>query len=283
MKYAAESLPFHDVGVEAMLCAIKELGLEYVNLWASAAPLAQHVNPIEDSPELVRSCLDWFGLRPCGITMYGKSEAELRAGIEFAGRLGAGRIIFDCESPFDIFVGSLLPNLLGVADRWGVDICVENHLTVPFTEDFERGGHEDERWSAGVDSFAQIKRLFSEIHHSRLKLCLAPSHLWVMEESISAVVDYLMERGKLGYYYIWDISGSYVRGSDGLNFGPGEEQLPRPGGTLDHVNMLRYLDHRGYDGFCSIKCHGTGGWEVGRVQAELSKALGHLRVGGIPI
>jgi len=283
MKYAAESLPFHDVGLETALGAIKGLGFNYVNLWSSEPPLAHHVDVGGDSPESVGKCLEWFGLRPCGLTMYGKSEAELRAGIEFAGRLGAGRLIFDCEAPFKVFVGSLLPGLLEVADRWGVDICVENHLTVPFTPDFERGGHEEERWEEGVDSFSQIKRLCSELPHPRLKVCLAPSHLWVMDESICAVADYLIERGKLGYYYIWDVSGSYVRGRDGLNFGPGEEQLPRPGGSLDHGNILGYLNQRRYDGFCSLKCHGTAGWSLSKVQLELQKALEHLRACGVPI
>ena len=61
-------------------------------------------------------------------------------------------------------------------------------------------------------------------------------------------ITFLAERKRLFYYYIWDIDLAYRHGVDGLNFGPGEKQLPRPDGRLDHAVLLGALKHVGYDG-----------------------------------
>ena len=151
-------------------------------------------------------------------------------------------------------------------------IAVENHITVPFTEDMDQGGHEEERWTEGVDTLAQIKRFSTDLDTPCIGVCVAPAHLWVMNETISEVITYLAERKKLFHYYVWDISRSYRRGVDGLNFGPGEEQLPRPDGTLDHRVLLQTLANVGYEGVASLKCHGTAGWPLEKVTAELGAA-----------
>ena len=163
-----------------------------------------------------------------------------------------------------------LPPLLNVCERTGVRIAVENHLTVPFTADFESGGHEAERWDEGVDSLAQIKRLITDIDSPYLGVCVAPPHLWVMQETISEVVSFLMERKKLFFYYLWDIDHAYERGKDGLDFGPGEQQLPRPDGTLDFKVLLANLAAVGYEGVASMKCHGTHGWPLEYVTGQLA-------------
>ena len=36
-------------------------------------------------------------------------------------------------------------------------------------------------------------------------MCVAPAHLWVVNETISEVITYLAERKKLFHYYVWDI------------------------------------------------------------------------------
>ena len=69
----------------------------------------------------------------------------------------------------------------------------------------------------------------------------------------------------------------YRRGVDGLNFGPGEERLPRPDGTLDHGVLLRTLANVGYQGVASLKCHGTAGWPIEKVTAELGGAAAYVR------
>lgn len=276
MKYAVESLPFHDFPLEVMAAEVARLGFRWVNLWASAPPLASHVDVIKDDPWEVAQRLERSGLRASGVTMYGKSQEEIKQGIIFASQVGAKSVIFDCEASYNDFVTEFLPPLLGVAEGHGVNICVENHLTVPFTEDFETGGHEEERWEEGVDTFAQIKRLVADVDHPNLKVCVAPPHLWVMNESIVEVITYLLEREKLGYYYIWDISRSYHRGSDGLNFGPGEQQLPRFGGTLNHGVLLRALTSSGYQGVASLKCHGTAGWSFDKVSSQLRQSRTYL-------
>lgn len=280
MKFAVESLPYHDVDVDVMLDSVARLGFRAVNLWASAPPLAAHIDVTNGDPRSVRTKLTEHGLEAAGVTVYGRSLPEIEAAIDFAGHVGAGRVIFDCEAPFGEFTKDHLPKLLAAASKAGVDICVENHLTVPFTEDFESGGHEGERWEEGVDSFTQIKKLVAEVDHPRLKLCLAPPHLWVMNESILEVVGYLLERDKLGYFYVWDIDRAYQRGVDGLNFGPGDKQLPRFGGTLDHKVLLSSLDRLGYKGFASLKCHGTAGWPLEKVDAEIVRSLAYLTVYG---
>ncbi len=275
-KLGIEILPYHDFPLEEALGEVARLGFSEVNLWSSRAPLAHHVNPGDD-PQEIRALLQRYGMHPTALTMYGKTQEEMKQRIKFAAELGIDTVIFDCEASFSDFVSSFLPPLLDVAAANGVRIAVENHLTVPFTEDFESGGHEAERWGEGVDSLAQIKRLVTELDVPNLGVCLAPPHLWVMGEIISEAIFYLAERKKLFFYYIWDIDRQYRRGIDGLNFGPGEQQLPREDGTLDHRVLLRTLKHVGYEGVASLKCHGTAGWPLQKVTNELAKSAQYVR------
>lgn len=272
----AEILPYHDFPLDVALGELARLDFQHVNLWSSAPPLAAHVNPGDDVGE-IRRLLDRHGITPTALTVYGKSQAEIAERIELAAGLGIDTMVFDCEANYADFVGSVLPPLVEVAERHGVRIAVENHLTVPFTEDFESGGHEHERWEEGVDSFEQIKRLVTDVDHPHLGVCLAPPHLWVMGETISQVAAFLMERKKLFFYYIWDIDRAYRRGVDGLNFGPGESQLPRLDGTLDHRVLLHELASLGYDGVASLKCHGTAGWPLEKVTAQLAGSAEYVR------
>jgi sugar phosphate isomerase/epimerase len=98
-----------------------------------------------------------------------------------------------------------------------------------------------------------------------------------MEETISEVLTFLAERKRLFYYYVWDIDRNYRHGVDGLNFGPGEQQLPRPDGTLDHAVLLGTLKRLGYEGPASLKCHGTHGWSVEKITTELRGADAYIR------
>ncbi|MGH3518297.1 MAG: sugar phosphate isomerase/epimerase family protein [Haloechinothrix sp.] len=275
-RYTAEILPYHDFPLEVAVRELARLGFTEVNLWTSAQPLASHVNPGDD-PARILATLDRYGMRPCGLTMYGKTQDEVLERIDFARELGIDTIIFDCEANYPDFVGKYLPPLVEAAARNGVRIAVENHLTVPFTSDFESGGHEEKRWDEGVDTLAQITRLVTDIDHPNLGVCLAPPHLWVMGETISAAIALLAERKRLFYYYVWDVDRDYQHGVDGLNFGPGEKQLPRPDGTLDHVVPLGALKRVGYQGAASLKCHGTAGWSLDKVTSELSKSDAYIR------
>lgn len=267
-RYTAEILPYQDHPLEAALAELAKLGFSEVNLWSSAAPLARHVNPGDDIGA-IKALLEKYRLKPCGLTMYGKNQAEMLERIDFAAELGIDTVIFDCEANYSDFVAKFLPPLVERAERRGVRIAVENHLTVPFSADFEAGGNEEKRWDEGVDSLAQIKRLVTDIDHPNLGVCLAPPHLWVMGETISQAITFLAERKRLYYYYIWDIDRAYRRGVDGLNFGPGEKQLPRADGTLDHSVPLAALKRVGYTGAASVKCHGTHGWSLDYISAQL--------------
>jgi sugar phosphate isomerase/epimerase len=276
LTLGAEILPYHAFGLEESLREIASLGFKEVNLWSARSPLPHHVSP-ESDPEEVRALLGRYGLRASALSVYGMTAAEVGERIELAGRLGIDTLVFDCEANYPDFVSEILPPLLETAVRNGVRIAVENHLTVPFTEDFESGGHEGDRWDEGVDSLAQIKRLVTELDHPNLGVCLAPPHLWVMGETIGEAIQFLMERKKLFFYYVWDISRGYRRGEDGLNFGPGDEQLPRPDGVLDHAVLFRTLRGCGYDGVASMCFHGTAGWSIERVTAELGKSTDYVR------
>jgi sugar phosphate isomerase/epimerase len=277
-RYTAEILPYHDFDLEQSVAELAQLGFTEVNLWTSAAPLAHHVNPGDD-PGKIRAVLDKYGMKPCGLTMYGKTQDEMLERIQLAHDLAIDTVIFDCEANYADFVSSFLPPLVEAAERLGVRIAVENHLTVPFSEDFEAGGvhNEEKRWDEGVDSLAQIKRLVQDIDHPNLGVCLAPPHLWVMGETISEAITFLAERKRLFYYYIWDIDRAYRHGVDGLNFGPGEKQLPRPDGTLDHAVLLGTLKRVGYTGAASLKCHGTHGWPLEKVTSQLRASDAYVR------
>ena len=275
-RYTAEILPYHDYPLETSLAELARLGFMEVNLWTSAAPLAHHVNPGDDVSAIL-AVLEKYRIKPCGLTMYGKTQAEMLERIDFAAELGIDTVIFDCEANYVDFVGTFLPPLVERAERRGVRIAVENHLTVPFSSDFESGGNEERRWDEGVDTLAQIKRLLKDIDHPNLGVCLAPPHLWVMGETISEAITFLAERKRLFYYYIWDIDRAYRHGIDGLNFGPGEKQLPRVDGTLDHAVPLGTLKRVGYAGAASVKCHGTHGWTLDYISAQLKASDAYIR------
>lgn len=169
----AEILPYHDYDLETSLRELQGLGFRHVNLWSSRAPLAHHINPGDDVAQ-IRRLLERYGMTSTALTMYGKSRDEMAARIAFAAELGIDTVVFDCEAAYGDFVADFLPSLLAEAERNGVRIAVENHLTVPFTEESEQGGHEDQRWSEGVDTLAQIKRLLTDIDSPWLGVCLAP-------------------------------------------------------------------------------------------------------------
>ena len=156
-RYTAEILPYHDHPFEDAIRELAGIGFTEVNLWTSADPLAHHVNPGDD-PGKVLATLDQYGIKPCGLTMYGKTQDEILERIQLAHDLGIDTVIFDCEANYADFVGTFLPPLVEQGERLGVRIAVENHLTVPFSADFESGGNEDKRWEEGVDTLAQIKR-----------------------------------------------------------------------------------------------------------------------------
>lgn len=275
-RYTAEILPYHDHPFEDAIRDLAAMGFKEVNLWSSAEPLGHHVNPGDD-PAQILATLEKYGVKPCGLTTYGKNQEEILERIEFAADLGIDTIIFDCEANYGDFVSKFLPPIVEAGWKHGVRVAVENHLTVPFSADFESGGNEDKRWDEGVDTLAQIKRLIRDIDDPFLGVCVAPPHLWVMQETITEVLTFLAERKRLFYYYVWDIDRAYRHGVDGLNFGPGEQQLPRPDGTLDHAVLLRALRSLGYEGPASLKAHGTHGWSLEKIGRELRAADAYIR------
>ncbi|MEW1823212.1 sugar phosphate isomerase/epimerase [Arthrobacter sp. NPDC080031] len=275
-RYAAELVPYHDHGFEDSIRDLADIGFKEVNLWSSAAPLAHHVNPGDD-PGKILGVLDKYGVKPCGLTVYGKTQEEILERVEFAADLGIDTLIFDCEANYPDFVSTFLPPIVEAGARHGVRIAVENHLTVPFAPDFETGANEDQRWDEGVDTLAQMKRLIRDIDDPYLGVCIAPPHLWVMQDTISEAITFLAERKRLFYYYIWDIDRAYRHGTDGLNFGPADQQLPRPDGTLDHSVMLGTLRRVGYEGVASLKCHGTQGWSFEKIGEHLRASDAYVR------
>lgn len=272
----AEIVPYHDYSLDESLRELADMGMTHINLWTSAPPLAHHINPGDDIAE-IKQTLRKYGITPTGLTMYGKTQDEMNERILMAAELEIPYVVFDCEEHYPNFVSRFLPPLLRTCEQTGVKIAVENHLTVPFTADFESGGHEAERWEEGVDTLAQIKRLVTDIDSDYLGVCVAPPHLWVMQETISEVVTFLMERKKLFHYYIWDIDRAYERGQDGLDFGPGEQQLPRPDGVLDWKVLMHNLAASGYEGVASLKCHGSAGWPLDYVTSQFRASADYIR------
>jgi sugar phosphate isomerase/epimerase len=275
-KYGAELVPYHDYGFEESVGALADMGFRHINLWSSEGPLAHHVNPGDDVSE-IRRVLSKYKVTPSGLSVYGKTQDEILERVEFASDLGIDTVIFDCETDYPDFVSRFLPPIIEAAAARGVRIAVENHLTVPFSSNFESGANEENRWSSGVDNLSQIKNLILDIDHPSLGVCVAPPHLWVEQESITDVITFLAERKRLFYYYIWDIDRSYARGVDGLNFGPGDQQLPREDGTLNHALLLGALRRVGYEGIASLKCHGTAGWSFEKINNQMAKSDAYVR------
>ena len=65
--------------------------------------------------------------------------------------------------------------------------------------------------------------------------------------------------------------------STGSTSGPGDKQLPRPDGRLDHAVLLGALKRVGYDGAASLKCHGTAGWPINKVTEQLRASDAYVR------
>ena len=91
-RYTAEILPYHDYPLETSLAELARLGFKEVNLWTSAAPLAHHVNPGDDVSAIL-AVLEKYRIKPCGLTMYGKTQAEMLERIDFAAELGIDTVI----------------------------------------------------------------------------------------------------------------------------------------------------------------------------------------------
>jgi sugar phosphate isomerase/epimerase len=98
--FGAEILPYHDFSLEESLRELSNLGFTHVNLWSSRTPLAHHVNPGDDSAS-IKALLRKYGITPTGLTMYGKTQAEMRQRIEFAAEIGIDTVVFDCEKDDD--------------------------------------------------------------------------------------------------------------------------------------------------------------------------------------
>ena len=271
-----EILPYRDFNFETALKEISALGYKWVNLWSSKAPLPHHVNP-GDNPKEVLSLLRKYDLKPSALSIYVLNLEETKERIELAEQLGISTVIFHCQTYYDDFVQSFIPPVLDFAKKHGVRIAVENQISVPFTENFQSEGHGQTYCEAGVDTLAQIDRLITEINDPNLGICLAPAHLWVLGETISQVINHLMERKKLFFYYAWDISRNYSREKDGLNFGSTHDQLPRADGTLDHAVLFKTLNLAGYDGIVSLCSHATEGWSLEKVTSELAISTKYLQ------
>ena len=95
--FGAEILPYHDFTLEDSLRELANLGFTHVNLWSSRAPLAHHVNPGDDVAQ-IKALLRKYGITPTALTMYGKTQEEMRQRIEFAAEIGIDTVVFDCEA-----------------------------------------------------------------------------------------------------------------------------------------------------------------------------------------
>jgi sugar phosphate isomerase/epimerase len=276
--FGVEILPYQAYSLEDSLKDLASMGFDTVNLWSARPPLAHHISP-DDDPKQILALLEKYKMKPSALTIYCLPLEELKRRIEFASELGVDTVIFDCEANYSDFIHTLLPPLLDVAEKKGIKIAVENHLTVKFTDDFEQGGAANaaDTWDEGVESLKDIKRLIKDVNHPNLGICLAPPHIWAAGETISEVVNFLVERKKLFFYYIWDVNPQFERARDGMNFGPGNLQLPRPDGTLDHRVLLRTLKQAGYEGPLSLKCHGVSGWSQERITSEIRKSSEYVQ------
>ena len=112
----AEIAPYHDFSLEDSLRSLADMGLTHVNLWSSASPLAHHVNPGDDIGA-IKASLRRYGITPTGLTMYGKSQDEMRQRIEMAAELEIPYVVFDCEEHYPNFVSRFLPPLLETCER----------------------------------------------------------------------------------------------------------------------------------------------------------------------
>ena len=92
------------------------MGLTHVNLWSSAAPLAHHINPGDDIGA-IKALLAKYGITPTGLTMYGKTQEEMRQRILMAAELDVPYVVFDCEEHYPDFVGRSSRRSCGPARR----------------------------------------------------------------------------------------------------------------------------------------------------------------------
>ena len=170
--FGAEIVPYHDFPFEDGLRELANLGFTHVNLWSSRAPLAHHVNPGDDAGE-IKGPARKYSITPTGLTMYGKTQDEMRQRIEFAADLGIDTVVFDCEARLWRFrrldsCQALLPTC---ERRWVSGSRSRTTSPCPSQRTWTRAAMRSERWSEGVDTFGQIKRLHRPTSTRRRSAC----------------------------------------------------------------------------------------------------------------
>ncbi len=270
-ELGVEMLPYGSYPFAVAVQELASMGFKAVNLWSAKPPLANFVNP-GDNPKEIRSMLAGYGMRPSALSLYCWTQEEMKRRIEFASELGADTVIFHCDMELEDLKNSFLPPLLDAATKRGIKIAIENHVPI-------KSSDPNSRWQRAAETLDDIKRLVVEINHPNVGIALAPPHLWVVNESISETILYLAERKKLFFYYIWDINPNFRQDVGGLNFweSPGNTQVPRPDGTLDHRALLRLLKMVGYEGVVSLKSHGFVGWPLEKITPQLRTSAEYVR------
>ncbi|NIB33218.1 hypothetical protein HBB16_18105 [Pseudonocardia sp. MCCB 268] len=137
-RYAAEILPYHDVPLDTALGELSGLG------FTGGEPLVVGLTAGRARQPGRRPVRDPRGAAPARVQ---RVRPDLLREGPGRGSPGCGSridleidtVVFDREADYLVFVSRFLPPLLDEAQRLGVRIAVENHLTVPFSADFESG------------------------------------------------------------------------------------------------------------------------------------------------
>jgi len=212
--------------------------------------LARHLDPALDPVEEIRRELNVLGLTIDALSIYRCDIEAKLARVEYAAAVGAPSVIFCADRvSYDTFVRSIEP-VVARAEALGVRLAIENHIDRP------------------IDTIAAMERLACDLQSPAVGFTIAPPHLEANGESTADAIRILGWR-VFGFYF-WDLGKQYER-VHGIEFGPGEEQVPGQG-RLDFAPMIAALQDVGYAGSLNVALHGMEGWPLERILPQLAAA-----------
>jgi sugar phosphate isomerase/epimerase len=260
MKLSVSSLLYIKYPRREAFASLQRLGVAYVDLWDHPG-FGSHVSVTADDSVAVRADLADYGLKPSAVSLYSAEVEKIKAGIDYAAKIGAPLVVVGFSGGNEEQFADFLRPLAETARNHGVALGVENHVDTP------------------ADSIDRLNRL-SELVPG-LAYCYAPPHSVYMGEDQQRNITALGER--LGMFYLWDCPW----GATGLtwfrknwNQLP-EEQFPGRGKlTPQFPALLETLKAIRFAGSLNLLVHGSADWPVAKIESHVRTSLRFL---GLPV
>jgi len=239
----------------------RRLGFRYIDLWSSPA-FVQHLNPTNESPDVVRKELEQFDIKPISASIYFTTYDEKLELFSYAARVGIPYVTFEIAPRSDflehmsnlsihdrtlikpgagwaVFRNTML-KLLDVAEKVGIRIA----LQVPHVYTL-------------IERIEEFNRFREELRHPALYFALSPTHTIARG---SDIFDFISACGdRLAVLHLWNVKPDYKAEKDGRKWGTPKQQLALKG-YFDFPSLLQRKESEKAEFLC-VKCHGTESWD----------------------